>query len=510
MASDGKKLLLRNVARWDEDVDACVAVLGSSNMSTLRSPSRNAWGLRPKPAGPTVDGMGTVLIIDDHDSMREGLELLLRRRGHRTLGARNGKEGLELLADCADVELVVADLKMAPVDGMQVLREVCERSPGTDVLIITAYGSVEVAVEAMKLGAVDFIEKPFQSEAFALRVDKLLETRGERERLRAENRYLRQEIGRDYEEIIGEASAMHEVYNWINRVAPSDSTLMVYGESGTGKELVARAIHAASARSEGPFVRVNCGALPEGLLDTELFGHERGAFTGAERRRRGRFELATGGTLFLDEVGTIRPETQVRLLRVLQEREIERVGGEDTIQVDVRIIAATNLTPDALKSSSDFREDLYYRLHVVPIVLPPLRAKTEDIPLLAEHFVQKLRRRTRSEVAGIVPEAMIVLKMYDWPGNVRELENVIERALVLANGPMITPADLPAFTPGAAASPAESADGTLQESLEAFERQMILRSLAKADGVKAEAARILGIPPATLHYKLQKYEIEVP
>ncbi len=455
--------------------------------------------------------MATILVIDDHDAMREGLELLLRRRGHRTLAARNGAEGLELLAEQDDVDLVVADLKMEPVDGMAVLRQVRDRSPNIDVLIITAYGSVDIAVEAMKAGAIDFIEKPFRSEAFSARVESILRSRAERERLRDENRYLRQEIGREYSEIVGRSSAMRVVYDWIERVAPADSTLLIYGESGTGKELVARAIHAASPRKQGPFIRVNCGALPEGVLDSELFGHERGAFTGAERRRRGRFELAQGGTIFLDEIGTIRQETQVRLLRVLQEREIERVGGEETIRVDVRIIAATNLGAEALKSSGEFREDLYYRLHVVPLTLPSLRERKDDIPLLACHFIEKLRPRTRSRVTGISDEAMAALEVYDWPGNVRELENVIERALVLARGTTLTPADLPALSPAAARPLADHAlEGTLQESVEAFAREMIRRSLVQARGIKAEAARLLGIPPATLHYKLQKYGIEAP
>jgi DNA-binding NtrC family response regulator len=453
--------------------------------------------------------MATVLIIDDHDSMREGLELLLRRRGHSTLAACNGAEGLEILAGKDDIDLVVADLKMEPVDGMEVLRAVGERAPGTDVLIITAYGSVEIAVEAMKAGAVDFIEKPFRSEAFAARVESLLRARAERERLRDENIYLRGELGREYGEIVGRSPKMREVYDWIDRVAPSDSNLMIYGESGTGKELVARAIHSASPRAQAPFIRVNCGALPEGILDSELFGHERGAFTGAERRRRGRFELAQGGTLFLDEIGTIRPETQVRLLRVLQEREIERVGGEETIAVDVRIVAATNLHPEVLKASDDFREDLYYRLHVVPILLPPLRERRDDIPPLAAHFVEKLRSRTRSRVSGISDDAMAALEVYDWPGNVRELENVIERALVLARESVITPADLPALAPSETRPvPGDAPDGTLQDSLESYEREMIRRSLVQARGVKAEAARLLGIPPATLHYKLQKYGID--
>ena len=463
--------------------------------------------------------MGTVLIVDDHAGMREGLELLLRSRGHRTFSARNGAESLEVLGT-HEVDLVIADLRMSPVDGMELLRRV--RQPGgasaggsgagsPDFLMMTAYGSIDTAVQAMKAGAADFVEKPCQSEAFAARVERLLRDRAEREQLRAENRYLRQEINGQYGAIVGNAQPMQAVYDWVARVAPSDSTAMIYGESGTGKELVARAIHAASARARGPFIRVNCGALPEGLLDSELFGHERGAFTGAERRRRGRFELAQGGTLFLDEVGCIRAATQVRLLRVLQEREIERVGGEETVAVDVRIVAATNTSPEALKASPDFREDLYYRLHVVPVTLPPLRERREDIPLLARHFVEKLRARTRSRATTISDAALAALQAYDWPGNVRELENVVERALVLAPGPVIGEADLPVLQSGGAETVASSpAAGVLQGALDALERDMLQRSLAQARGVKAEAARLLGIAPATLHYKLQKHGMQTP
>ncbi|HSR42961.1 MAG TPA: sigma-54 dependent transcriptional regulator, partial [Longimicrobiales bacterium] len=348
--------------------------------------------------------MAQVLIIDDHDSMREGLELLLRRRGHRTVSAEGGEQGLGLL-DEHDADLVITDLKMAHVDGLDVLRRVKEGHPETEVLVITAFGTIEKAVEAMKLGAADFITKPFSSEEFGVKVDRLLADREERARLRrenvalrVENAYLKEETEARYGEMVGESPQMQEVFRWVDRVARSESTVMIYGESGTGKELVARAIHASSGRRDGPFIRVNCGALAEGLLDSELFGHERGAFTGAERQRRGRFELAHGGTLFLDEISTISPTTQVRLLRVLQERELERVGGEDTIPVDVRIIAATNTPSDELLGSDAFREDLFYRLHVVPLTIPPLRERKADIPVLVRHFVAKLRERTCSRV----------------------------------------------------------------------------------------------------------------
>jgi DNA-binding NtrC family response regulator len=466
--------------------------------------------------------MAQVLIIDDHDTMREGLELLLRRRGHKTLSADGGARGLELLEE-SGADLVITDLKMSQVDGIDVLRRVQARAPDVDVLVITAYGTIEKAVEAMKLGAADFITKPFSSEEFAVKVDRLLSDREERTRLRkenvalrVENTYLKEEGEARYGEIVGESAPMQEVFKWVGRVARSESTVMIYGESGTGKELVARAIHAGSARAHGPFIRVNCGALSESLLDSELFGHEKGAFTGAERQRRGRFELADSGTLFLDEISTISPTTQVRLLRVLQERELERVGGEETIPVDVRIIAATNTPADQLLGETGFREDLYYRLHVVPITLPPLRERQSDIGPLVEHFIAKLRQRTCSPVREVTLEARERLSAYHWPGNVRELENVVERALVLAEGATLDLADLP-FLPvegslaaGAAVTEAALPTGglDLNRAVEGMEEKLLRQALDRAEGVKAEAARLLGLKPSALYYKLEKYGIE--
>jgi two-component system response regulator HydG len=470
--------------------------------------------------------MAEILIIDDHDSMREGLELLLRRRGHRTRAAESGTRGLELLSE-ETADLVITDLKMARMDGMEVLRRVKDGMPETEVMVITAHGTIEKVVEAMKLGAADFITKPFSSEEFAVKVDRLVAERAERERLRrenvalrVENTYLREETQARYGEIVGEADPMLAVFRWIDRVARSDSTVMIYGESGTGKELVARAIHARSPRGEGPFVRVNCGALSESLLDSELFGHERGAFTGAERKRRGRFELAHGGTLFLDEIATVPHTTQVRLLRVLQERELERVGGEETIPVDVRIIAATNSTADGLRVGGAFREDLFYRLHVVPLTLPPLRSRKEDIPLLVNHFIEKLAQRTASPARAASQEAIRKLAEYAWPGNVRELENVIERALVLADGEELDADDIPPLgdSPGRALeADVQNGDGPvelpsdgvdLNRAVEGMEERLLRQALERAAGVKAEAARLLGLKPSALYYKLEKYGID--
>ena len=461
--------------------------------------------------------MARVLIIDDHNAIREGLELLLRKHGHRTFSAENGKQGLNLLSEHG-AELVVTDLRMAGMDGIEVLRQVRAQAPETDVMMITAFGTVDRAVEAMKLGAVDFITKPFSPEEFAVKVGRLLREREERDELRRENVALRientslkEQTEARYGQIIGEAPAMKRVYDWISRVAPSESTVMIYGESGTGKELVARAIHASSARRDGPFVRVNCGALAESLLDSELFGHEKGAFTGADRRRRGRFELADGGTIFLDEIATISTMTQVRLLRVIQERELERVGGEKTIPVDVRIIAATNTPADELLASEDFRKDLFYRLHVVPIVLPPLRNRADDVPLLVDHFIAKLRKRTNSGVRGVEPKAMDRLTGYAWPGNVRELENVIERALLLADGLTIDAGDLPAMDTGDLVPRTDELPDVgknLNEVLEGIEERLLRQALERADGVKAKAARDLGLKSSAFYYKLEKYGIE--
>jgi DNA-binding NtrC family response regulator len=469
--------------------------------------------------------MAKILIIDDHDSMREGLELLLRKRGHRTRSAESGKRGLELLEE-EQASVVITDLKMARMSGIEVLKQVKKTYPETEVMVITTHGTIETVVEAMKLGAADFITKPFSAEEFGVKVDRLVaehaaraELRRENVALRVENAYLREETTARYGEMVGESPAMDVVFGWVDRVARSDSTVMIYGESGTGKELVARAIHAGSPRREERFVRVNCGALNENLLESELFGHEKGAFTGAEKQRRGRFELAHGGTLFLDEIATVPATTQVRLLRVLQERELERVGGEETIPVDVRIIAATNSTPDELLSNGTFREDLFYRLHVVPIDLPPLRDRIEDIPLLVDHFIEKLGERTASPARSASPEALKKLAKHHWPGNVRELENVIERALVMADDVELAAEDIPplagdgAFSvagplPAAEQTPLPSGGLNLNRAVEGMEERLLRQALEQAGGVKAEAARLLGLKPSALYYKLEKYGID--
>src|SRR5262245_44081136 len=378
--------------------------------------------------------MGVILIIDDNETIREGLAHTIKKMGHTTLVAPSGEAGLALFKR-GDVDFVITDLKMEGIDGVEVLRRVAAADPDAVTLIITAYGTVETAVEAMKLGAFDFLTKPFAPEVVRLKVERALELRAARRaraKMEAVSEYLRAESERGYGEIVGESPVMRRVFATLDKVAVTDSALLVTGESGTGKELVARAVHARSRRAGGPFIKVNCGALPDSLLESELFGHERGAFTGAIKRKLGRFELADGGTLFLDEIGDVTPALQLKLLRVLQEKEIERVGGEQTLKVDVRVVSATHHDLKEAVGRGQFREDLFYRLHVVPIGLPPLRDRREDIPRLIAHFIDKLGKRTNPNVRGVDDAALARLTAYHWPGNVRELENVVEQSLVFA------------------------------------------------------------------------------
>ncbi|MFT6398397.1 MAG: two-component system response regulator HydG, partial [Bradymonadia bacterium] len=349
--------------------------------------------------------MATVLVIDDNDTVRDGVATVLHRMGHRAIAAPGGQQGIDAYrSEDEDIDLVITDLKMEPVDGMQVLRTVTEINPDAIVVIITAHGTVKTAVEAMHAGAFDFIEKPFPVDLLKSKVKKALAVLEERKkvtRLERENEYLRDELGTNeksggVESIIGSAPSMERVFQLLRKVAPTDSTVHIYGESGTGKELFASALHKLSSRASGPFVKVNCGAIPDNLLESELFGHEKGAFTDAVKRRIGRFELADGGTIFLDEIGDVSTAMQVKLLRVLQERTFERVGGEKTVEVDVRVVTATNKNLEEEVAAGNFREDLLYRLKIIPLDLPPLRDRQEDVPVLAQHFVQKLARRTRS------------------------------------------------------------------------------------------------------------------
>ncbi len=453
-----------------------------------------------------------IFIIEDNATMREGLEQVVRRLGHEAKTYASAEPAITaLVAHPADI--IISDYRLPGMDGLAFLEQVKLLQPTCEVIVITAFGSIDLAVQAMQKGAADFITKPFSPDELTVKLERLAERlrqRRELENLQAENLYLRQqeESQFNFGEIIGQSAPMQEVFRILKKAAPTDSSLIIYGESGTGKELVARAIHKNSSRSNGPFIRVNCGALTETLLESELFGHEKGAFTGALKRKRGRFELAHCGTIFLDEIGDISPALQIKLLRVLQEKEFERVGGEETVSVDVRVVAATHRNLKEEVAAGRFREDLYYRLHIVPINLPPLRQRPDDLPVLADHFLQRLGRELRKPNLQIDPAVLEMMKNYHWPGNVRELENVLERAAVLCEAEHITVADLPPLVKDRSAVfqlPSENLD--LNRTLEEVERALIERAMSRAHGVKAEAARLLGIKATTLLYKLEKYGV---
>jgi len=460
--------------------------------------------------------MSRLLVIDDNETVREGVATVAERAGFGVTRAASGEEGVARLKERA-YDVVVTDLKMDGMDGIEVLRRVNLDYPESVVVIMTAYGTVDNAVEAMRLGAYDYVQKPFSTADLRLKLERALEwkkLRRAHDQLVETRRLLSERPSEDgtFLGMIGESNAMQRIFRLVEKVAASDTHVHVHGESGTGKELVARAVHQLSPRHEGPLVTVNCGAIPETLLESELFGHERGAFTGAVKRKLGRFELADGGTLFLDEVGELAPSMQVKLLRVLQERQIDRVGGDHPVTVDVRVVSATNRDLKADVESGRFREDLFYRLHVVPIHIPPLRERTDDIAPLARHFIRKLRARTASSVQTIAPETMRLLESYRFPGNVRELENILEQALVFAEGRELEPGDLPHQVTGHPSAdrpsiPIPSGNVDLNEFLESAERQMILAAYEAAGGVKTETARRLGIKTSALYYKLDKYGV---
>ena len=457
--------------------------------------------------------MAHILVIDDNETMREGMAITLKKAGYEVTTAAGGEAGIEAFKK-QPADFVITDLKMEPMDGIAVLRALSEIDPEVTTMVVTAFGTIDTAVEAMKLGAFDFLTKPFTPDVLRAKVAKGLEVAGIKKQvqtLTAHNEALLEEVSSRFAgEIVGESEKMKAVFETIRKVAPTDASVHIHGESGTGKELVARALHRLSNRRDAPFVKVNCGALTETLLESELFGHEKGAFTGAIKRKLGRFELAHGGTIFLDEIGDVSPALQLKLLRVLQEREFERVGGEQTLKVDVRVVSATNKDLKKEVEAGRFREDLYYRLHVVPIVLPPLRERGDDVLLLARHFAQTIGERMGREAHSFSPEAEARLLRYPWPGNVRELENAVEQALVFAEGPCIEVDDLPAFLkdpPRGGLFSVPLGQATLPEILEDLERQLIEQAYEKAKGVKTETARLLGIKPSALYYKLDKYGI---
>jgi DNA-binding NtrC family response regulator len=448
-----------------------------------------------------------ILVIDDDESLRRVLEYNLAQEGYAVLSAVSGERGLELLKkEGADV--VVTDVRMPGMDGLQVMETVRKIDPNIQVIILTAFGTIEMAVEAMKAGAFHYISKPFNRDELKLTLKKALQLK----ELERENVTLRQELKErtGLETIIADSPQMQVILEMIARVAPTETTVLILGESGTGKELIARAIHANSPRAAGPFVAVNCAAIPENLLESELFGHVRGAFTGAIRDRIGKFEAAEGGTIFLDEVGEMRPELQVKILRCLEERVLERVGDNKLIRVDVRVLAATNKDLSKAIQAGEFREDLYYRLNVVPLQIPPLRERREDIRPLVQHFLKRLGASPRLTIA---PDAFRALEVYEWPGNVRELENALERAMIFHREDAITLADLPETIRAPKAKEVASLPMSLPEagiSLEEVEKELILRALQKHDWNQSRAARYLGITRHTLLYRIEKHNIVRP
>ncbi len=450
-----------------------------------------------------------ILIVDDEEVLQDILTSLIRREGHTPLSATTGEAGLAML-EREEVDLVLLDLMLPGMRGMEVLRGIRKRDPDQVVVVITAFSSIESAIEAMREGAFHYIPKPFKNEEVLLTIRKGLEQR----RLTQENRSLKAQLRQRFafDNIIGKSKPMQQVYELIQLAAPSKSNIMIQGESGTGKELVAKAIHHHSRRAEGPFVTVNSGSMPADLLESNLFGHVRGAFTGAVASKKGLFELADQGSIFFDEIGNIPLDTQAKLLRVIQEREFMRLGGLETIRVDVRIIAATNAELETAVQQGTFREDLFYRLNVINVTLPPLRKRTEDIPLLAQHFLAYYARENEKAIREISPQAMEALLDYHWPGNVRELENAIERAVVLSTYEVLTEELLPSSirqreSAGLPPPTLPSNGISFKDAVSDYERQIIIRALQSCNGVQKRAAELLQVKPTTLHEMMKRLNI---
>lgn len=444
---------------------------------------------------------GSILVVDDEEIVRDSLASWLEEDGYHVDTAPDGPAALTKLAQHAYTVLLV-DLKMPGMDGLEVLAHARSLQPDVPVIIMTAYATVDTAVQAMKQGAYDYLVKPFEPEELSQMVGKLTNAQA----LRRENVLLRKALKRQFEfkDLVSKSPKMEAVFDLARMAAKSNSTVLILGESGTGKELLARAIHAESPRQDGPFVGVSCAALTESLLESELFGHEKGAFTGAAASARGKFEIAAGGSLFLDEIGDISPKLQLDLLRVLDAREFRRVGGSQLIETDVRILASTNRDLKRLVESGTFREDLYYRLNVIPVTLPPLRERKEDIPLLVEHFLAQFRTEMQKPLDGVSAEAMGVLMAHDWPGNVRELRNVLERGAVMARGPIITPMELELASP---ALPAGATATDSSDSLRDVERKHIVAMLKQQNWNITRSAKALGIDRVTLYNKIKRYQI---
>ena len=443
----------------------------------------------------------SILVVDDEPPQLELIGGFLKKQGFEVALAESGERALQRFRQ-ESFDLVLTDQRMPNLSGLDLVKAVRAVNPETAVIIMTAYGSIETAVDAIKAGATDYLTKPLNLDELLHRIEKVRE----HQRLLSENRDLREELRERHriEGIIGESGRMLEVFSLVRRVASSEATVLIRGESGTGKELIAKAIHYASPRASGPLVKVNCAALPETLLESELFGHVKGAFTGALANRKGRFEVASGGTIFLDEIGDLPSHLQAKLLRVLQEREFERVGSSQPIPVDVRILAATHRDLEGLLKSGQFRDDFYYRLNVVTIVLPPLRERRQDLPLLMDHMLRVFAEKNGKKIQGFTPEAREALLRYDYPGNIRELENIIERASVITRNDVIGRADLPISIQEPEAED-NSNNTDLSVVVERLERRLIKEALARSGGVQTRAAEHLGITERNLRYKLKKY-----
>ena len=447
-----------------------------------------------------------ILVVDDDPGLRESFRLILEDE-YEVLDVPDGAQALDIVRSC-QVDLVLLDIRLPGMDGLEVLERIKALDEQLDVILVTAVKTVRTAVSAMKLGALDYLTKPFDEEEVLAVIRRALEKRA----LEREVVFLRSELARrdDLYEMIGQSAEMRRLHGLVAQVARTTATVLITGESGTGKELLARAIHRQGPRRDRPFVAVNPAAIADSLMETELFGHERGAFTGAYQRKLGRFELAQGGTLFLDEIGALRPEMQAKLLRVLQEREIERVGGTHTVKLDLRIIAATNTDLKHAVAVQAFREDLYYRLNVVQITMPPLRERRDDIGTLADHFVRRYRQQFGKQIVGVAPDALEALADYSWPGNVRELQNVIERCVALADGPLIRLSDLPLefMIPDVRSRAVAAGSLDLEEAHEQFERQIVRRVLDRVDWNQSEAARLLGLHRNTLKVKMARWNLK--
>lgn len=448
-----------------------------------------------------------ILVADDDPGMRETLEAVLRADGYTVFTAKNGREVMEVISG-RPIEVMLLDLKMPDCTGLEVLVSARDLAPNLAVIMMTAFGTVKVAVEAVKQGAYDFLTKPFDLDEMRLCITKALDVR----RLREENEQLRIMLSDNavFSDIVAESPAMQTVFDLVRKVVNYDVTVLVTGESGTGKELIARSIHYNSERRDKPFIKLNCAALPETLLESELFGFEKGAFTGASRTKPGRFELAAGGTLFLDEIGDTSPGMQAKLLRVLQEKEFERVGGQHTIKVDVRIVAATNKDLKKEVEARRFREDLFYRLNVVPIHLPPLRERKQDIPALVAHFLKELNIAFQKNVTSVAPEVACLFEEYNWPGNIRELRNAVEKAVLLGSGHVILPEYLPDEIRRAGGNPVISETLGKTPALEELERDHIYRVLCEAGWNQSKAAEMLGIHRNTLRAKIERFGLTEP